>query len=185
MGCETRPMLMGTLLFVTGAMSSGGFHEGRYRRLSPDELQAIVTEFIREEFQRTKPTTKHGQILQVTRNVVGNVMHALKGKLLVDSHLEQPIWLGNGQAGPFCVFANGMVNVDDLMRAKAREEGGSNGWREARRHSCATPHVLLSFGHARRSRKGDSGISWAPGSQHDRAVYALEFSGPECSDSSP
>src|SRR5712692_4651184 len=88
------------------------FHEGRYRKISYTELQAKMSEFIREEFQRDRPTTKNGQILQVTRTLVGNVMQALTGKTLVGSHLEQPIWLGKGQAGPYFVFANGRVGVD-------------------------------------------------------------------------
>jgi putative DNA primase/helicase len=93
------------------------FHQGRYQKVSYAELQAKMSEFVRDEFQREKPTTNNGRVLQVTRSVVGNVMQALMGKVLVESHLEQPIWLGDGQAGPFFIFANGMINADDLIRA--------------------------------------------------------------------
>lgn len=91
------------------------FHEGRYRRITCSELQANVSEFIRDEFQRAKPTNKQGQLLQVTRNVVGNVMQALTAEALVESHLEQPIWIGRGGSGPYFVFANGLVNVHSLV----------------------------------------------------------------------
>ena len=89
------------------------FHNGRYRRISQAELQAEISQFVREEFQRDKPTTRAGQIVQVTRSLVGNVMQALMGKTLVPSLLEQPLWLGNGQVGPFFVFTNGMVQIED------------------------------------------------------------------------
>src|SRR6266567_3283037 len=45
-------------------------HGGRYIRISNPELEARVSEFIQQEFLRTKPTTKKGQVLQVTRSVV-------------------------------------------------------------------------------------------------------------------
>jgi P4 family phage/plasmid primase-like protien len=91
------------------------FQDGLYHRVSSGELQAAITAFIREEFQRDKPTSKNGQLLPVTRNVVGNVMQALKGEVLVREHLDQPLWLGNSSAGPFFIFANGMVDRAELM----------------------------------------------------------------------
>src|ERR1700716_234163 len=50
------------------------FHGGRYIRISYGELEAKATEFIQEIFRREKPTIKSGQVLQVTRSVVSNMM---------------------------------------------------------------------------------------------------------------
>ena len=96
------------------------FHEGRYRKVTRSELQAKVTEFVRQEFLRTKPTNKARQLLQVTRNVVSNVLLALSGVVLVEDHVEQPAWLSGreSEAGPFFVFTNGRVRVDDLLAGR-------------------------------------------------------------------
>ena len=91
------------------------FHEGRYINLPKGELEAKASEFIREEFQRTKPAAKNGQLLQVTRNVVTNMMQALRGRTLIEGHLEQPIWLGQGHEGPYFVFGNARVNTNELL----------------------------------------------------------------------
>lgn len=90
------------------------FREGRYRKLSGSELQARISEFIREIFQREKPASRQGQILQVTRSLVQNVMQALMGRTLVESQTEQPVWLGNGNEGPYFVFTNAMANLAAL-----------------------------------------------------------------------
>ena len=93
------------------------FKDGRYHKLPYSELQAEVSEFIREKFVREKVTNKHGQIIPVTRNVVGNAVQAITSKILVPAHVDQPVWLGKGSQGPFFVFNNGMLNVDALIRA--------------------------------------------------------------------
>jgi putative DNA primase/helicase len=93
------------------------FHEGRYRTVSHSELQARITGFVRQEFERTKPVTRHKQIVQVTRNIVGNVIQALAGSVHVADYTEQPVWLSGREreAGPFFVFTNGMVAAKALI----------------------------------------------------------------------
>jgi hypothetical protein len=59
------------------------FNEGRYYKLPCSELQAEVSEFIRENFVREKVANKQGQIIPVTRNVVGNVVQAITSGILV------------------------------------------------------------------------------------------------------
>ena len=105
------------------------FHDGRYDKMPYSELQAEVSEFIREKFVRERVTNKGGEVVPVTRNVVGNVMQALTSKVLVPAHIEQPVWLGEGTPGPFFVFTNGMVNADALLRADhAHLESHSANW---------------------------------------------------------
>jgi putative DNA primase/helicase len=96
------------------------FQDGRYHSISVAELQAQIAQFIHEEFQRTKPRNNQGQILQVTRNVVGNVVQALSGKVLVDHQVNQPVWLGKEGRGPFFSFTNGLIGVDGLLQGHQR-----------------------------------------------------------------
>jgi P4 family phage/plasmid primase-like protien len=94
-----------------------------YRHLSGSELRAEVTNAIKQEFDRfvrhlppsdkgKPPTTS-----KVTRGLVGNVIQALQGLVIVASDLDQPCWLDRpgGSVGRTIALANGLVNVDGLL----------------------------------------------------------------------
>ena len=98
------------------------YRDGRYRQISDAELKAKITSFIKDEFRRTKAANRGGEILQVNTGLVANVKLALMGDLLVESHLDQPIWLGSGgDSGPYFSFTNGRVGIEGLVNGDRRD----------------------------------------------------------------
>jgi P4 family phage/plasmid primase-like protien len=99
--------------------------EGKCYRLFPDsELRAGVTKAVKAEFDRFArrlPRTKEGKAptaAKVTRGLVGNVIQALEGLVIVPADLDQPCWLKPRTAvgdGRMVALANGLVNIDRLL----------------------------------------------------------------------
>lgn len=101
--------------------------EGRcYRRLSHADLAADVTNAIKREFNRWAQRytrSKKGRraaVAKVTRSLLGNVLQALKGSVIVSAELQQPSWLGDRHTGgDLLALTNGLIDMDRLVANKA------------------------------------------------------------------
>jgi putative DNA primase/helicase len=81
---------------------------GAYRRTEEKELRAVVARRVQEEFARLNLVAQESgtktkgrlEALQVTTNLVANVLLALQGLCLVPGDVEQPAWLDAAQDNP-------------------------------------------------------------------------------------
>lgn len=95
----------------------------RYCRLGDNELRAEVTQTVRAEFERLAAQVRDKQdeddegIRHVTRSLVANVTQALEGLCLVPDSIDQPAWLGPERVGPFIAVANGLLDLERVLRA--------------------------------------------------------------------
>jgi putative DNA primase/helicase len=103
---------------------------GGYRSVSDADMKADVTRFIRREFVRQFQEEKRAfdrglrdkppvAVRPVTVRLVGDVLQALRGELLLSSHVSAPSWL-DGTTGPdpltVLPVKNGLL---DLAKAAA------------------------------------------------------------------
>jgi len=103
--------------------------EGAYDLTAEDELRGDLTRFVEQEFRRLhsgrvrvyqinrekgseeKPPRKQ----RVTRNLISDVLQAIRGEVGIPSRLGPPCWLGDGPPAAELVAArNGLVHLPSL-----------------------------------------------------------------------
>lgn len=103
--------------------------EGAYQPLSEDELRAGVWKVLDEEFGRLSSERASRQLegqkgkkppapqRSVNRNMVANVLEALKSRAIIASAVEVSSWLDPEQArlhGPVVVLKNGLLRLKEI-----------------------------------------------------------------------
>lgn len=95
------------------------YSDGRYQILDDDDLVAAVTYAVKYEFDTRPVTNRFGQVRQVTRSLVNNVVNALRSfpEIRVPADVMQPAWLGDAPEGrEYIAMQNGLLDVRAYLR---------------------------------------------------------------------
>ena len=90
------------------------YSDGRYQILDDEDLVAAVTHAVKHEFDTRPVTNRWGQVRQVTRGLVTNVVNALRSfpEIRVPADVMQPAWLGDAPEGrEYIAMQNGLLDV--------------------------------------------------------------------------
>ena len=105
----TAPDRHATLRFYRGEWWR--WQGGRYRQVDREQLMAEVTSVVKQHVDDVPLLDRYGDANRVTRALIGNVLNALRGQLLVNQEVELPVMLDGAPTGEYLAFANGLLNV--------------------------------------------------------------------------
>jgi putative DNA primase/helicase len=95
----------------------------RYRRVQESDLRSGITREVKSELDRwaeeaSKASTDDGKtitVCKVSASLIGNVMLAIKGKVVISADREMPVWIGTSRGRASLVaVSNGLVDLDRL-----------------------------------------------------------------------
>jgi len=89
--------------------------DGHYSTRKHDTIENAMTRFIRARFEKIRAKGRDGNLLRVSKALVGNTINALKSDVEVPEYVERPVWLGSGDARDLFAFTNGLVDVSRVL----------------------------------------------------------------------
>jgi putative DNA primase/helicase len=84
----------------------------RYVEVSEPSMKVAITGFVKTYFDDKRLRDKRGEVLQVRRSLVAEVLNALAAMVAVDSEVEMPAWLGDPPDGELLAVSNGLLAIN-------------------------------------------------------------------------